>query len=174
VIPGTDVPDRNRRNERPAPCLSFPSPAASMPPSSSLQTIEMSRTSVQRYAKFQHYVIAILCRAYYYQCMASNADDGAAVRGEPDGFRRVVLANAGRQVVWPSAVVTIRVMEFSRTRADRRRYVRIGAGRTDESLTIAFSGTMTVRGTCSRRRQADRRCMLTRLRRERWAERLAI
>jgi hypothetical protein len=38
----------------------------------------------------------------------------------------------------PSAVVTIRVMEFSRTRTDRRRYVRIGAARADERLTIAF------------------------------------
>jgi hypothetical protein len=38
----------------------------------------------------------------------------------------------------PSAVVTIRVMEFSRTRTDRRRYVRIGAARADGSLTIVF------------------------------------
>ena len=38
----------------------------------------------------------------------------------------------------PSAVVTIRVVEFSRTRTDRRRYVRIGAVRSDGYLTIVF------------------------------------
>jgi hypothetical protein len=38
----------------------------------------------------------------------------------------------------PSAVVTIRVMEFGRTRTDRRRYVRIGAARAGESLAIVF------------------------------------
>jgi hypothetical protein len=37
-----------------------------------------------------------------------------------------------------SAVVTIRVMEFSRTRTGRRRYVRISAARADGSLTIVF------------------------------------
>jgi hypothetical protein len=37
-----------------------------------------------------------------------------------------------------SAVATLRVMEFSRTGTDRRRYVRIGAARADESLTIVF------------------------------------
>jgi hypothetical protein len=37
-----------------------------------------------------------------------------------------------------SAVVTIRVMEFSRTRTDRRRYVRIGAVRAGGGLTIVF------------------------------------
>ncbi|MFM0336817.1 hypothetical protein [Paraburkholderia fungorum] len=38
----------------------------------------------------------------------------------------------------PPAVVTIHVMEFSRTRTDGRRYVRIGAARADGSLTIVF------------------------------------
>ncbi|MFX1689673.1 hypothetical protein PWR05_34930 [Paraburkholderia sp. A2RI-6] len=38
----------------------------------------------------------------------------------------------------PSAVVTVRVMEFSRTRTDRRRYVRIGTVRADGGLTIVF------------------------------------
>src|ERR1700686_5301926 len=38
----------------------------------------------------------------------------------------------------PSAVMTIRVVEFSRTRTDRRRYVRIGEARVDGSLTIVF------------------------------------
>jgi hypothetical protein len=38
----------------------------------------------------------------------------------------------------PSAVVAIRVVEFSRTRTDRRRYVRIGEARVDGSLTIVF------------------------------------
>jgi hypothetical protein len=38
----------------------------------------------------------------------------------------------------PSAVVKIRVVEFSRTRADRRRYVRIGGQRADGGLTIVF------------------------------------
>jgi len=37
-----------------------------------------------------------------------------------------------------SAVVTVRVMEFSRTPSDRRRYVRIGVMRPDGSLTIVF------------------------------------
>jgi hypothetical protein len=37
-----------------------------------------------------------------------------------------------------SAVLTIRVMEFGRTRTDRRRYVRIGAVRADGGLTIVF------------------------------------
>ena len=38
----------------------------------------------------------------------------------------------------PSAVVAIRVVEFSRTRTDRRRYVRIGVMRPDGGLTIVF------------------------------------
>ena len=38
----------------------------------------------------------------------------------------------------PSAVVTIRVMEFSRTRTDRRRYVRIGAVCAHKDVTIVF------------------------------------
>ena len=38
----------------------------------------------------------------------------------------------------PSAVVGIRVMEFSRTGTDRRRYVRIGTALADGSLTIVF------------------------------------
>src|SRR5260370_36781122 len=38
----------------------------------------------------------------------------------------------------PSAVMTIRVVEVSRTRTDRRRYVRIGEARGDGSLTIVL------------------------------------
>jgi hypothetical protein len=38
----------------------------------------------------------------------------------------------------PSAVMTIRVMEFSRTPTDRTRFVRVGAAHTDGSLTIVF------------------------------------
>ena len=38
----------------------------------------------------------------------------------------------------PPAVVTIRVMEFSRTRTEGRRYVRIGAASADGNLTIVF------------------------------------
>lgn len=37
-----------------------------------------------------------------------------------------------------SAVMTVRVMEFSRTPSDRRRYVRIGLMRPDAGLTIVF------------------------------------
>ncbi|MFP3562984.1 hypothetical protein [Paraburkholderia sp. SIMBA_030] len=37
-----------------------------------------------------------------------------------------------------SAVMTVRVVEFSRTPSDRRRYVRIGVVRPDRSLTIVF------------------------------------
>jgi hypothetical protein len=35
-------------------------------------------------------------------------------------------------------VVTILVLEFSRTRTGRKRYVRIGTARADRSLTIVF------------------------------------
>ena len=38
----------------------------------------------------------------------------------------------------PSAVVKIRVMEFSRTGADRRRYVRVSTALADGSLAIVF------------------------------------
>lgn len=38
----------------------------------------------------------------------------------------------------PPSVVTTRVMEFSRTRVDGRRYVRIGAASADGNLTIVF------------------------------------
>lgn len=38
----------------------------------------------------------------------------------------------------PSAGMTIRVIEFSRTRMDRRRYVRIGEHQVDGGLTIVF------------------------------------
>ena len=38
----------------------------------------------------------------------------------------------------PSALVSVGVMEFSRTRTDRRRYVRIGTVRADGGLTIVF------------------------------------
>jgi hypothetical protein len=38
----------------------------------------------------------------------------------------------------PSAMVTVRVFEFSRTPADGRRYVRLGAVRPEGELTIVF------------------------------------
>ncbi|RQS63569.1 hypothetical protein DID96_29565 [Burkholderia sp. Bp8963] len=38
----------------------------------------------------------------------------------------------------PSALATVRVMEFGRTQTDRRRYVRIGVVRADGGLTIVF------------------------------------
>ena len=38
----------------------------------------------------------------------------------------------------PAAVVTARVLAFSRTSSDRRRYVRIGAVRSDGYLAIVF------------------------------------
>jgi hypothetical protein len=38
----------------------------------------------------------------------------------------------------PGAAMTVRVIEFSRTPSDRRRYVRIGALRPEGCLTIVF------------------------------------
>ena len=38
----------------------------------------------------------------------------------------------------PSAAMTIRVIEFSRTRKDRRRYVRLGEARAAGGLTVVF------------------------------------
>ncbi|MFM0027350.1 hypothetical protein PQR70_13915 [Paraburkholderia madseniana] len=38
----------------------------------------------------------------------------------------------------PGAAMTVRVIEFSRTRSDRRRYLRIGALRPEGCLTIIF------------------------------------
>lgn len=40
----------------------------------------------------------------------------------------------------PTAVATVRVMVFSRTSSDGRRYVRIGTVRPDGHLTIVFFG----------------------------------
>jgi hypothetical protein len=53
-------------------------------------------------------------------------------------FWREVLANAVDKWFGPPAVVKIRVMEFSRTRVEGRRYVRIGAASADGNLTIVF------------------------------------
>jgi hypothetical protein len=38
----------------------------------------------------------------------------------------------------PGAATTVRVMEFSRTPSDRRRYVRVGAFRRETGFSIVF------------------------------------
>jgi hypothetical protein len=40
--------------------------------------------------------------------------------------------------IGPGVPMTARVMEFSRTRSDRRRYVRVGTFRRDECFAIVF------------------------------------
>ena len=66
--------------------------------------------------------------------------------------------------IGPGVPMTARVIEFSRTRSDRRRYARVGTFTGKNVLRSSSSGTMTDRGTSFHQGLTCRRCVPASLR----------